>query len=670
MLAAVRPSTSEPLGRADRRWFVAAVLASVAALAAVLVVAIPHARSNDPTVDVAARLWLVVCTAVVLTILASRLPRGTKGLLIAVLVGSALMLGAAFILSANDFAPFGAALDQSHRTASITKFAAGWGWVDFAYKGLPASYPPLSFWVLGRLAALLSIAPWKMLKVDVLATAFLVPVLSWPLWRRVVGEVSGAAAVLAGALVFQAWYRPMAWLVVALFVPWWLWGVLGVGRSPARSRLELAVAAVIGAALLCTYYFPFFLGVLMLLVVLVLRRPAAARGLALPPQNLRDTGLVLGGTAVLSSPFWLPLAVSVLRYGYQSSFNRYYVSDFVDLRLRFLTFDVPGIVMLVGLVYLLLTARRSPISLALLGLLAAGLLYYVAGYVGVLANVPILSFQADEVIDAILGAAAGLALVDGWQFLVGSEWLRARFGRAGVTTAAVVAGVLLAFSLAQSAVSSIPYVNEQRASVYPATLLADFQRAAGGSVTHRVVLTDLWQLPTFLPVYVFNWWDTQASSPSSRENDRTAFLDRLSQEQDPAAFSIALLHNVYDRIDDVVLRPGMNGGFAYTFTDDAFPRPPVVRTFTYAGVLFATSAFRRVNTPSFTLFRVEPRGDPLRGLRACPRQPSRAGCQALGDVAHRFAGDVDANVLDLARRWEAARRGDASHLSDVRGHRT
>ena len=632
------------------------VLAAVASLGAIIVLTTPRAQIGDPTVDVAARLWLVICTAAVLVVLAARIPRVTKGRLVVVVAGTAFMLGAALVLSANDFGPFGAALDQSYRTALLTKYAAGWGWVDYAFKGLPVYYPPLPLWLLGRAAALFSIAPWKMLKVDLLATAFLVPVLTWPLWRRLVGATAAVGAVLATLVLFQSWYRLHSWLGVALFIPWWLWGVLGVGRTPARTRAELLVAAVIGAALVCTYYFPFFLGAIALVPLLALRRPARARGLDLAPRDLRSAGLVLGGSVVLSAPYWLPLVVSVVRDGGQVAFNRFYSQGVVDIRFRFLTFDVVGIVMLFGLGSLLVTARRSPVSLALLGLLAAAFVYYVADYVGILANFPLLSSEANDVADAVLAAGAGIGAVQLWRVARSSEALRARLGRRGVTAAATLTATILGFSLAQTAVTAIPYVTEQREARYPAALLADFQRAAGRPVANSVVLTDITDLPAFLPVYVFNWTDVQTPfSPAGRYADRTAFLQRLSREHDRQAFAIALLHNVYNRIDFVALRRGPSGAYLYDFTDDAFPRPPVERTFTYAAALFDTPAFHEVDTSSFTLFRVTRGGDPLRGLQSCPSDPNRAACQVLGTVAHRYAGDVDAHVLDLAARWASAR---------------
>ena len=645
-----------PMRPAEHRLFAGMVVALIAAIGTLLLATTPHAQSGDPTVDVAARLWLVICTGAVIVVLASSLPRATKGILVAVIGGSALMLGAALVLSANDFAPFGAALDQSTRTALITKYANNWGWVDFANKGLPVYYPPLSFWIVGRLAALLSIAPWKMLKVDLLATAFLVPVLSWPLWRRVVGRTAGIGAVIGGVLLFQPWYRPHAWLGVALFIPWWLWGVLGVGRRPARSRAALIVAAVLGAALFCIYYFPFFLGAIMLVLTLALRRPAAARGVTLPPENPKEAGLVLGGAALLSTPYWVPIIIAVLRNGAQVAFNRWYTPDYVDLRFRFLTFDVIGLAMLFGLLYLLVSARRSPVSMALLGLLAASLLYYVADYAGILVNFPLLSFQANDMVDAVLAVSAGLGAAQLWRAARVSEPLRARLGRGGVTAVFSVAAVVVSFSLVQTAIKTIPYVDQQRQSHEPTQALADFQHATGGHTKNSVVLTDVVELPVYLPLYVFNWWNAHYMNPPARFNDRSAFLQRLSKETDPQAFALALLHNVYDRIDYIALRPSPAGSFQYQFADDAFPRGVVERTFTYQQSLFDSAAFRRVDTVSFTVFLIERHHDPLADLQSCPAQPRRAACRVLGSVSRRYSGDVDGSVLTLASRWETARR--------------
>src|ERR1700687_1901813 len=128
-------------------------------------------------------------------------------------------------------------------------------------------------------------------------------------------------------------------------------------------------------------------------------------------------------------------------------------------------------------------------------------------------------------------------------------------------------------------------------------------------------------------------------NPPPRSNARSAFLKRLSGESDPQAFAVALLHNVYDRIDYVALRVSPAGPFQYQFADDAFPRGVVERTFTYEQALFGSRAFRRVDTASFTVFLIQRHRDPLASLRSCPAAPSRAGCRVLGAVARRYAGD-------------------------------
>ncbi len=295
-------------------------------------------------------------------------------------------------------------------------------------------------------------------------------------------------------------------------------------------------------------------------------------------------------------------------------------------------------------------------SLALVGLLAASLVYYVADYVGVLANFPLLSFQTNDVVDAVLAAGAGLGAAHVWRIARVSEPLRARLGRGGVTAVCSVVAVVVSFSLVQTAIKGIPYVTQQRQSQVPTQALDDFQRATGGHTTDSVVLTDVTELPVYLPLYVFNWWNAHYMNPPARFNDRSAFLKRLSGETDPQAFAVALLHNVYDRIDYVALRASPAGPFQYQFADDAFPRGVVERTFTYQQDLFGSSAFRRVDTVSFTVFLIRRHRDPLLSLRSCPSDPSRSGCRVLGAVARRYAGDVDEDVLTLASRWEAGRR--------------
>src|SRR6185436_19392911 len=319
--------------------------------AVVIVAAAPTAVQGDPTVEVVTQVLLALAVGFGVLVLGLRLKPNATGFLLALLTGLFLCAGAAILLNANSFAPLGAAADQSYRTAYLTKFAHHWGLVDYAYKDLPSFYPPLFFWVLGRLSALLGVAPWQMLKVGLLATAFLVPVAGWLLWRPIAGPRRAAAVVVVSSLAYQDWYNAHLWLAIAVFVPWWLWYVLGAGRHRRLSRGELVGGVLIGAAVALTYWYVLLIGLVQLAVLLALRRTARAHGRELEPRRLRELGTVLGGIVVVTAIYWLPLAVSVLTTSGASTMqNRYYTGEEVRLPDAFLSFDLRGFVLLAGLV--------------------------------------------------------------------------------------------------------------------------------------------------------------------------------------------------------------------------------------------------------------------------------------------------------------------------------
>ena len=215
----------------------------------------------------------------------------TRGWLVTGLVGAFLAAGAALVLSGTDFPPLGIALDQGFRAASVTKYAHTLALVDFAYKDLPAFYPPLFFWVLGRGAAWLGVEPYEALKAR---------------GARLRGRCAARrrsrsgrghprshgwrVAVAVGALAFQDWYEPYAWLAVVVFVPWWLrscsrWAwtrpprraATVVRRVADRRRVRAAPTTTSSSSAPCTW-----------LAVSRSGAPRRARGVVLGPRRARD----------------------------------------------------------------------------------------------------------------------------------------------------------------------------------------------------------------------------------------------------------------------------------------------------------------------------------------------------------------------------------------------
>jgi len=649
-------ATTEPRARRESpadAWLVA--IAAVGATVAITVLA-PTAVEGNPTVAVITQVMLALAVGAGAYVVARRFSPDATGLLIALLTGLFLCGGATIILSGSAFGPLGAVADQGYRTAYLTKFGHTWGLVDYAYKDLPSFYPPLYFWVLGRLAALLGVAPWRMLKVGLLATAFLVPTGGWLLWRPVVGPRRAAVVIVATSLLFQEWYVPHLWLAIALFVPWWLHFVLGVGRDPQRrtGTGALVVGILVGTVVALTYWYLFLIGLVQLVALLGARRAFRRHRRAPEPASLRDAAIVLGGVVAATAVYWLPLAVSVLTTpGARTMQNRYYTADEVSLPFPFLTFDLKGVVLLVGLVGLVATAHRRRVSMHLLGLLAAAYVLYVIGYLGILADNPLDTLRTQGLIEFVLAAGAGLGAADLWRLATRSE-LADRLDRTALAAIVALGGVVVVFAFGQQAVREMPYLKEQREATYPRALIAGFERATHGDYEDAVVLTDVTDLSSFLPTYVFNTSNAHYSHPAALFDDRADLITALAREPDPDVFALALLHNRYDAIDLVALRDS-GDGLGYSWLADAFPAGVSSRSVTFSEDSFATDAFEPLEGSSLTMFRVDRTHDPLRGLRSCPQRPAQAKCAVLGPLLRRYSRHLDDATRDLAQRWQARR---------------
>jgi galactan 5-O-arabinofuranosyltransferase len=642
-------------GQATRHSADAWLVGVGAVVGTVAIVAVaPTAVNGDPTIEVVTQVLLALAVGFGILVLGLRLNPTATGFLLALLTGLFLCGGAAILLNANAFAPLGAVADQSYRTAYLTKFAHHWGLVDYSYQGLPSFYPPLFFWVLGRLSAVLGIAPWQMLKVGLLASAFLVPTAGWLLWRPIVGPRRAAAVVIVSALAYQDWYNAHLWLAIAVFVPWWLWYVLGAGRDRRLSRGELVGGVLIGAAVALTYWYVLLIGLVQLAVLLAVRRTARAHGRELEPRRLHDVGIVFGGIVVVTAIYWLPLAISVLTTsGAETMQNRYYTGDEVSLPAAFLSFDLRGFVLLAGLVWLAATALRRPLSMHLLGIAGAAYVVYLVGYLGFLVDYPIDTIRVRGVIEFTLAAGAALGAIDVTRAFV-SRHVSDRIDPKAALVALAIGALVLVFALGQDSVRSIPYLEQQRKAAYPTLLLADFDHATDGRANGSVVLTDLTDLSSFRPIYVFNTSDAHYSHPAALFTDRADLLKELSHEADAEAFALAFTHNRYDRIDYVALHSS-SGGLTYSYLDDAFPLGVSGVQLTFPEELFESDAFTRVGNKSVTVLRVNHDPDPLRSLQSCPREPSAAKCQVLGRVLAKYSTHLDGEARDLAEAWATAR---------------
>jgi hypothetical protein len=273
---------------------------------------------------------------------------------------------------------------------------------------------------------------------------------------------------------------------------------------------------------------------------------------------------------------------------------------------------------------------------------------YVLGYVGFLADTPLKTARVQGVIDTLLAVGAALAACQAY------AWLRTRSrplfaDPAGPGTAAAVIGGIVIIAFGQTAVRDIPYLDEQRATRYPKQLLEGFERSTRGEYVDEVVLTDVTDLNTFLPTYTFTTSRAHFAHPAALFNDRADFLTRLAAERDPDVFELALLHNRYDSIDLIALRP-TTGGLGYRWSADAFPRGPEDRSITFPLSSFTGKSFVPIPNRELTMYRVDRSRDPRRAMERCPEQPTAPNCAVLRRAVARYAGDLDDDTVSLASK--------------------
>ena len=117
------------------------------------------------------------------------------------LLGIALATILAKLLEGTLFAPHAISGDPGFHTAMVTKFAHYWRPVDFNYAELPAYYPPLYHYTLGKLSWLLGRAPFTMIKLGLLISAYLLPLGLYALARKLLPPICAFLLVAALLLV-------------------------------------------------------------------------------------------------------------------------------------------------------------------------------------------------------------------------------------------------------------------------------------------------------------------------------------------------------------------------------------------------------------------------------------------------------------------------------------
>lgn len=506
--------------------------------------------------------------------------------------------------------------DQGLYTAYVTKFAAYAGNVDAVYRDLPAFYPPLYFYLLGRLADWLQVEPYRMLKFGLLGSTLIMPfLLSWS-WRRLLPLPFAAAAAFT-LLVEQQWYKPAEWLTMVLFVPWWLdWVENCAERTFQGWRQWLLwwfVGGLIGALLFLGYYYWFFIGAISLLMQLVygLSRAAARKQRW---RLLQRAVPMLAGAALFSAIYWGPYLVSMVqRGGWQVLQNRWVAAGKLLLPLPFAEDRFGALALLIGVLYLVLMARHNRVMRSLLFFLVAVYGWLLIGYVGMLTDMPLVSFRAYPLATYIPALGLAFAVAELWQQRTNVVALANRHLSVAQVTAAL-AIVLVLFFAQNTVVGWLKNedVPKAVAMTYPATQLTALDDAVGSDYRHKTILLsrDYADWIAYRPFYAFLAWSAHYSHPAAHFAARLNFLERLTTVHSPELFAAALFHNRYDRIDHLLLHEG-NSGWEMRFLVDNFPDRNRERTLTFATNMLLLPYFSATAAEDLTVLTPRYQADPV-----------------------------------------------------------
>lgn len=601
-----------------RGWIAVRPIAFAAIVLAIAVVLIRALPPIDPT-DRLMRYVLEVATIGAVAVggaaswWALRSDRTWDADLWPALIGGVAAISLLGLLRGTPFSLNGLQFDQSFRTESITRFANTFQLVDFVYKGEPAFYAPAFFWVLGRAADLLAIEPWRILKPATIATTMAIPVISYLLWRRHLPARS-AALVSAVPLLVQNAYEPYAWLVLVSIVPWWLEVVQGPSRPGARPWSP-QVLGLIGGALFLTYYLFFFvalLAVVLHLVVVHASRSANVRGL--DRRAVRRAVIGVGVFALTTAVFWLPLGLSILAAGHGTTeANRYFPPGGGEALLPFLEATPVGLICLVGLGYLIATARHDQVSRGLLTFLVAVGAWFVLGLGAALLDHPLVTFRSAPFLGLILMIAGVIAAIR-IAARIASQMAAARTGARYRPEHNAIAGMLAilflylaghSFLVAMATSGSfivtawaerLPNGQPQRYGAPPANpgyisehrLEAVIQAGYHGAgppvlLSTRDDLMDLTTAYGFVPTRFYY------SHPAGKFTMRMDFL-RSAATLSAREFARATAQNPFDRIDAFVLRAA-GPDLVFDYYDDNFPHGSRAATAVFARTLFDPADF-------------------------------------------------------------------------------
>lgn len=532
-------------GKLSKRWLILGGSLFAALGTTLYTVCFPNGRFSEETLIydlIRLDIWSLSFVAVVVMTALSREKSRTKAWWLVLTCSLWGLVTAAVFFHGTPYALNGYGGDQAFRIAMILKFKTFALPGDFYYKGLPPFYPPVLYWLLSLIARVFSLNAFTMMKLGTELLYLCSPIILFLLWRKLVTPIQ-AAIVTLFSIVFVSFGKaaplvaPHAFLANSIFIPWWFYYIERVG-DPRTTRTYYLTGSVIGALLFMTYYFPFFIGGLLLVLRLMFDRKNKVLVANRADFTWRSALTILALSAVFSSIFWGPLLWSFVTVGYHSAQQEWHHLDSPGIGFLFLQFGLAGLTYLAALLFAV-RRRRIPLYRAFLLLTGAVFAFHLLGSILGVLDRPVNLIKAGEFIALTGGPLIGLTAAF---FIRNVRWQLPRT----LVAPTLILAVFIAMLHQVNGYAKQPMVRTARTTGVP-TFGLDKQEMIAR--TGSVFLTNAEKLFTFYPVYAFIAINQHYSHPAAQYEQRLDLLDALQSVHDPYIFNLALRENRYDRID-------------------------------------------------------------------------------------------------------------------------
>lgn len=504
-----------------------------------------------------------------------------------------------YFLVHGTFLPFwGLVADEQTIAAMYQMFAHGSLVSDFAYAQLPPFYPPLWFQIFGLVGRLMDWNGVQIGKAAVAATMLFFPVFFYAIqrwyWRWTKHEtwnmehgaqntqhnrnLPGKTSMFFSALalfILVPWdsivTKPYELVSASLVV---LWGVFLVHDlvferlSFARAHWRrLCLYGICGGILFQLFYFWFFLFAIGILLFFLFT-PTVGR-------RTKVYGM-LGSVGVLTlffaAPFWAPLAVSYAALGAEQWQLGFFVPEWIATHAPFFSFDVRGILTLVGLVSLI-WFRSVGYMRILLAFVAAGYVWQAMGLV----SLGFFSSPLQEVKGFLFFQDAAYALAIAFAIERSMGWLAHRCDTARLRSIGIL-GVVTLVPLLFGGVflddTKVLAVGSRANDIWLETReLIAFLDEHPANLAAMTLTSGLPELHAFHAFSEFIYFNQHNSHPAAHFSERLRFLRDLRFAATAEALHRRLAETPFGPIERLILYRGNREDAAYRFSFwvDAFP---------------------------------------------------------------------------------------------------